>query len=54
MPIKLDKCVKSVNKKIKQSKIGKTYKCDSKGNPNKKGKHRCKTSSWAICKSRMR
>jgi len=54
MPKKFDNCVKSVQKKIDQSKIGKTYKCDSKGNPNPRGKKRCKTSSYAICKASLK
>ena len=54
MPKKLDRCVKAVKKKIKQAKIGKTYKCDAKGNPNPRGRKRCKTSAWAICKAKLK
>lgn len=51
MPKKLDKCVKAIKNKIKSGMLKKTYNCDSKGNPNKKGKHKCKTNPWAICKA---
>ena len=53
MPKKLDDCVREVKKKIKKGDIKKTYKCDAKGNPNQRGKHRCKTSAWAICKASL-
>lgn len=49
MPKKYDSCIKKVKSKIKRAKIGKTYKCDSKGNPNPRGKKRCKTSAYKIC-----
>ena len=48
-----DSCVKQVQEKIDQAKVGKTYKCDSKGNPNKRGKKRCKSNAHKIC-SRLR
>jgi len=54
MPSKLDRCVKSVQKKIDQAKIGKTYKCDAQGNPNPRGRKRCKTSAYAICKAKLK
>ncbi len=54
MPIKLDRCVKRVKAQIKKSKIGKTYKCDAQGRPNPRGRHRCKTSAWAICRARLK
>ena len=54
MPAKLDKCVKAVKSKIKKAKIGKTYKCDAQGKPNPRGRKRCKTSAWAICKAKIR
>ncbi|MCX6748687.1 MAG: hypothetical protein NT076_03710 [Candidatus Pacearchaeota archaeon] len=53
MPKKLDKCVREVEKKISKAKKGKTYKCDSEGNPNPRGKHKCKTSAWAICQAKL-
>lgn len=37
---KYDSCVKQVDKKLKQGKLKKTYKCGNK---------RCKTNSHAIC-----
>ncbi len=49
MPKKYDKCLKDVRKKLKSKDMNKTYKCDSKGKPNKRGRHRCKTSPYKIC-----
>lgn len=54
MPKKLDDCVKAVKQKIKKREIKKTYKCDSKGNPNKRGKKKCKTNAYAICKASLK
>ena len=51
MPKKLDDCVKEVKKKISKGEIKKTYKCDSKGKSNPRGKKRCKTSAWGTCKA---
>jgi len=41
---KYDACVRQVKRKMK-----KTYKCDSEGNPNKRGRHRCRSNPHAIC-----
>jgi hypothetical protein len=54
MPKNLDKCVIDIKKKIKSGEIKKTYKCDSKGNKNSRGKHKCKSEPWAICKRKMK
>ena len=54
MPKKLDDCVKEVNRKIKSGEINKTYKCDSQGNSNKRGKKKCKTNAYAICKASLK
>jgi len=54
MPSKLDKCVEKVKKKIDEAKIKKYYRCDAQGNPNPKGKKRCKTSAHAICKESLK
>lgn len=54
MPKKLDSCVKEVKKKIANGEIEKTYKCDSKGKPNPKGKKKCKTNPYAICKASLK
>jgi len=43
MPVKLDRCVREVNEKIKKGKIKKKY-------VDKKGKVK-KTSAWAICRA---
>ena len=45
MPSKLDRCIKSIEKKIQKGELSKTY--------IDKGKKR-KTSAWAICKSAMK
>ena len=44
MPVKLDKCVRKVKRKIRLGKIKKTYKC---------GKKRCRSNPWAICKATL-
>lgn len=46
---KYDKCIRKVSSKIKKSKIKKYYRCDSKGNPNPRGRKRCKSSVYKIC-----
>jgi hypothetical protein len=45
---KYDDCVSDVKKKLKHGKMKKTFKCDSEGNPNKRGKKRCKSEAHAI------
>lgn len=54
MPKKLDRCVKDVKRKIRQGKIPKTFKCDAKGKPNKRGRKRCRTNPYAICKAKIK
>jgi len=49
MPKKFDNCINAVNNKINKGKIKKTFRCDSKGNPNTKGKKKCKTNPYKIC-----
>lgn len=49
MATKFERCKEKVNKKIKQGKIPKSFKCDAKGKPNKLGEKRCKTNAFAIC-----
>ena len=48
MPQKYD-CVRDVKKKIKSGKFKKNFRCDSLGNPNKRGKKRCKSNAHVIC-----
>ena len=48
MATKYERCKKEVKKKIKDGKIKKTYKCDSSGKANNRGKHKCKTSEFKI------
>lgn len=49
MPKKYDSCIKQVKQKIKSGKLKKTYKCDTKGNPNKRGKKRCLSNPFKLC-----
>lgn len=50
---KFERCKKDVKRKIMSGKISKTFKCDAKGKPNKRGRNRCKTNEFALC-SRLR
>lgn len=54
MPKKFDSCVRKVKRKIKSGAIPKTFKCDVKGRPNKRGKKKCKTNAYAICKRKRK
>lgn len=46
---KYDSCVKQVKSKIRRGEISKTFRCDSKGKPNPRGRKRCKANAHAIC-----
>lgn len=49
MSKKYDHCIREVNKKLKQKKIRKKFKCGLDGKENPKGKHLCKTDPYKIC-----
>lgn len=44
-----EKCKKKVKVKIDKGEIKKTFRCTKDGKASKHGKHRCKTSEFAIC-----
>ncbi len=44
-----ENCVSDIKKKLKQGKMKKTFRCDSEGNTNQRGKNRCKSNPHALC-----
>ena len=46
---KYESCIRKMKAKIKSGEIEKTFKCDSKGNANSKGRKRCRSDPYALC-----